>query len=182
MKTSGALVALGLALAGCGGAPAPAAANQASTTATPADLPALTGRVVDTAGLLTPAERTRLTAELAALEQRTSDQLVVVTTRTLGGRTIAQYGLALGNAWGVGQRGKDNGVLLIVASNQRQVRIEVGYGLEAILTNARAQRIIEQDILPQFRQSRWHEGIQEGTRAIIATLVAHADEPRQRRR
>jgi uncharacterized protein len=181
VKTPAILLALGLALAGCGSATAPAVASQA-TTATASNLPALTGRVVDTAGLLTPAERTRLTAELAALEQRTSDQLVVVTTRLLGGRTIAQYGLALGNAWHVGQPGKDNGVLLIVASNQRQVRIEVGHGLEAILTDARAQRIIDDAIVPRFRESDWHGGIEGGARAIIATLVAHAAEPRQGRR
>jgi uncharacterized protein len=178
VNTSGALIALGLALAGCGVANAPAAANQAATAA---NLPALTGRVVDGAGLLTPAEEARLSAQLAALEQRTSDQLVVVTTRMLGGRTIGQYGLALGNAWHIGQPGKDNGVLLIVASNQRQVRIEVGYGLEAILTDARAQRIVDDAILPHFRQSRWREGIEEGAQAIVATLIAHAGEPRRGR-
>jgi uncharacterized protein len=179
VKTPAALLALGLALAVCGSATEPAVAYQASGTA--ANLPALTGRVVDTAGLLTPAEEAGLSAELAALEQRTSDQLVVVTTRTFGGRTIDQYGMALGNSWHIGQRGKDNGVLLIVAPTQRQVRIEVGYGLQAILTNARAQRIIDDAILPYFRQSRWRDGIDEGVRAIVAILITHADEPRRGR-
>jgi len=184
VKAPAALILLGLALAGCGSASAPAAANQVPTAASaPAtDLPALTGRVVDNAALLTPAQEAALTEESAALERRTSDQLVVVTTPSLGGRPIEQYGLALGNSWHIGQRGKDNGVLLIVAPTERKVRIEVGYGLEAILTNARAAQIIDESIVPRFRESNWHEGIEGGSRAIVATLVAHADEPRQRRR
>lgn len=186
MNTPAVLLALGLALAGCGAASSPSAANQAAAPAAAAqaaaaDLPALTGRVVDNANLLTPAQEAGLTQQLTALEQRTTDQLVVVTTPSLGQRTIEQYGLALGRAWGIGQRGKDNGVLLVVAPTERKVRIEVGYGLEAILTNARAQQIINESIVPQFRQSRWHEGIDAGTEAIVATLVAHANEPRQRR-
>jgi len=182
------VLALGLALAACGSTAAPAAADRAAASApatapAPApDLPALTGRVVDSAALLTPAEKAGIAEDLAALERRTTDQLVVVTTPSLGGRTIDQYGLALGNGWHIGQRGKDNGVLLIVAPTERRVRIEVGYGLEAILTNARAQQIIDQAILPQFRQGRWYDGITAGTQEIVATLVAHADEPRRRRR
>jgi len=185
VKTPAALLAIGLALAGCEATSSPAANEAAATPARAlapaADLPALTGRVVDNAGLLTPAREARTTAQLAALEARTSDQLVVVTTPSLGGRSIEQYGLALGNHWHVGQRGKDNGVLLIVAPNERRVRIEVGYGLEAILTNARAQQIIDDAILPHFRNNDFPEGIRAGTDAIIALLVAHAGEPRQRR-
>jgi uncharacterized protein len=184
VRTPAILLAFGLALAGCGGAPAPSVANQAAARTAPAlaaDLPALTGRVVDTANLLTPAQEAALTAELAALESRTSDQLVVVTTPSLGSRTISQYGLALGNGWQIGRRGKDNGVLLIVAPTERQVRIEVGYGLEAILTNARAGQIIQEAVIPHFRQSHWRDGIEAGTQAIVATLIAHENEPRQRR-
>jgi uncharacterized protein len=185
VKTPAALLAIGLALAACGGATKPeaATANQATapSPARDADLPRLTGRVVDTADLLTPAQEAGLAAQLAALEGRTSDQLVVVTTPSLGGRTIAQYGLALGNGWHIGQSGEDNGVLLIVAPTERQVRIEVGYGLEAILTNDRAEQIIHDAILPHFRGSHWRDGIEAGSQAIVATLIAHADEPRQRR-
>jgi len=186
VRASAILLAIGLTLAGCGSATAPQAANQvaaapAPTPSPPADLPELTGRVVDNANLLTPAREAGTTAQLAALEAQTSDQLVVVTTPSLGGRTIDQYGLALGNQWHVGQRGKDNGVLLIVAPNEHQVRSEVGYGLEAILTNDRAGQIIQQSILPQFRANHYPEGIRAGTDAIIALLVAHAGEPRQRR-
>lgn len=145
-------------------------------------LPPLTGRVVDMADLLTPAQEDALVRRLAALERRTSDQLVIVTTRSLGGRSIEEYGLRLGNGWHVGQRGKDNGVLLIVAPHEHLTRIEVGFGLEAILTDARAHEIIRRDMLPQFRAGRWHAGIEAGTQAIVATLIAHEREPRRRRR
>ena len=186
MKAPATLLAIGLALAGCEAATAPPAANRAAAAPAPApptatDLPAQSGRVVDNAGLLTPAQEAGIEARLVTLEGRTTDQLVVVTTPSLGGRTIDQYGLALGNHWHVGQRGKDNGVLLIVAPNEHQVRIEVGLGLEAILTNARAGQIIQQSILPQFRDNHYPEGIRAGSEAIIALLVAHAGEPRQRR-
>jgi uncharacterized protein len=154
----------------------------AAPAGTAADLPPLTGRVVDMANLLTPVEEARLTRQLAALERRTSDQLVIVTTRSLGGRTIEAYGLMLGNGWHVGQRGKDNGVLLIVAPTEGRTRIEVGYGLEAILTNARARVIVDRDLLPRFREGRWRAGIEAGTHAIVAMLIAHEREPRRRQR
>ena len=131
--------------------------------------------------LLSPAEEAQLTTELAALERRTSDQLVIVTVPSLNGRTIEAFGLALGNHWRIGQRGKDNGVLLIVAPAERKVRIEVGYGLEAILTNARAAG----DHRPRHAAgasaaSAWNEAIAAGTQRIAATLVAHESEPRRR--
>jgi len=144
--------------------------------------PQLTGRVVDRAGLLSSAEEARLSADLAALERRTTDQVVIVTVPSLEGRSIEAFGRALGNIWGIGQRGRDNGVLLIVAPAERKTRIEVGYGLEAILTNGRAARIIERDMVPRFRESRWFAGIAGGTRSIIATLIEHEDEVRVRQR
>ena len=154
----------------------------AAVPASAQTFPPLTGRVVDQANLLSPAEEAYLTERLAALEARTTDQLVVVTMPSLGGRTIEAFGMALGNHWGIGQRGKDNGVLLIVVPAERKVRIEVGYGLEQILTNARASAIIHADLIPQFRQSRWYEGVRAGTRSIIATLVEREREPRRRMR
>lgn len=144
--------------------------------------PALTGRVVDTADLLSPAQEAQLTGRLADLERRTTDQLVIVTLPSLGGRSIEDYGLALGNHWGIGQRGKDNGVLLILAMEDRKVRIAVGYGLEAILTNERAAEIIRRDILPHMRKARYAPGIEAGVSVIVSTLIAHAREPRVRRR
>jgi len=184
-------LAAALALAGCGEAAveAPVANGQAAAArevgavnqAATADFPALTGRVVDTAEMLSVAEEERLTATLAGLEQRTSDQLVVVTVPSLGERTIEAFALALGNHWQIGQRGKDNGVLLVVARDQRTVRIEVGYGLERILTDARAAEIIADTMVPKFREADYAGAIVAGADAIVATLVAQADTPRRGR-
>jgi len=103
--------------------------------------PRLGARVVDEANLLDAAARADLEAKLAALEAKTSDQFVVVTVRSLGGRAIEDYGYRLGRSWGIGQKDKNNGVLLIVAPNERKVRIEVGYGLEGALPDAIASVI-----------------------------------------
>ncbi|MBZ0139108.1 MAG: TPM domain-containing protein, partial [Pseudorhodoplanes sp.] len=113
--------------------------------------PPLSGRVVDEAGLLDAATRAALTQTLAGLEARSTDQLVVVTLRSLRGTSIEDYGYRLGRAWQVGQKDKNNGVLLIVAPNERKVRIEVGYGLEGTLTDAISKFIIENSILPRFK-------------------------------
>jgi uncharacterized protein len=143
-----------------------------------AELPALTGRVVDAAEILSPAEEAALTERSSALERRTTDQLVVVTLTSLRGMTIESAGLTLGNRWGIGQAGKDNGVLVLIAPNERKVRIEVGYGLEPILTNERAQTIIDRDMLPPFREGRLADGIAAGTDAVARILIEHADTPR----
>jgi uncharacterized protein len=161
-------------------APSPPPAAQLRAPAE-AGYPALIGRVVDQAGLLGPEEESRLAAASAELERHTTDQLVIVTVPSLDGRPIEDFARALGNHWGIGQKDRDNGVLLVVAPNERRVRIATGYGLEAILTNARSGEIIERDLLPAFRESKWSEGISAGAEAIIRTLVEHADEPRRGR-
>jgi uncharacterized membrane protein YgcG len=132
--------------------------------------PALTGRVVDEAGLLTPAERQSLTDMLAAYEQKTTNQVVVVTLKSLQGTSIEDYGYQLGRHWGIGQKGKDNGALLIVAPNEHKVRIEVGYGLEGELTDAASKLIIENIIVPAFKSGRFGPGIVAGTGAILKVL------------
>src|ERR1700730_8780667 len=109
--------------------------------------PALSSRVVDEAGLLSAAERERLTAQLAAHEHATGQQVVVVTLRSLQGMPIEDFGYRLGRAWGIGEKGKNTGALLVVAPSERAVRIEVGYGLEGLLTDALSRSIIERDIL-----------------------------------
>jgi uncharacterized protein len=96
--------------------------------------------------------------------------VVVVTVPSLQGLTIEQFGYQLGRHWGIGQKGKDNGVLLIVAPNERKVRIEVGYGLEGTLTDALASGIIQNAILPEFRTGRFENGILQGTDAILTVL------------
>jgi uncharacterized protein len=153
-------------------APAPAAP----------EFPALTGRVVDSAGLLSPDEEQQLTAELKALEDRSSDQVVVVTLPSLQGYTIEDFGYQLGRHWGIGTGELDNGVLLIIAPNERKVRIEVGYGLEPILTDALSKIIIENAILPRFRAGDLAGGIKNGVRDITLSLTGDAAEVEARAR
>jgi uncharacterized protein len=138
--------------------------------------PALTGRVVDQANLLSPAKEAELTARLEKLEQDTTDQLVVVTVESLQDRDIADYGYQLGRHWGIGQSETNNGVLLIVAPNERKVRIEVGYGLEPILTDALSALIIHNQILPAFREGGFERGITDGVDAIETQLRLDPEE------
>jgi uncharacterized protein len=136
--------------------------------------PVLSGRVVDDAGLLPAPDREALTRSLADLEAKTTDQLVVVTLKTLQGRPIEDFGYQLGRAWGIGQKGKDSGALLIVAAAERKVRIEVGYGLEGTLTDAATKIIIEDTILPRFKTGDFPGGIKAGAAAIAQLLVGDA--------
>ena len=141
----------------------------AQAQSTPA-FPPLTGRIVDQAHLLSPETEAALDAKLAALENRTSDQLVIVTLASLQDREIEDYGYQLGRAWDIGQTDKNNGALLIVAPNERKVRIEVGYGLEPVLTDVMSNHIIQNEILPAFRVGGYERGIAAGVDAIIAQL------------
>ena len=142
--------------------------------------PALTGRVVDDAQLLTPQQEQALTGKLATLEQQTGDQLVVVTLPSLQDQEIEDFGYQLGRHWGIGQKENDGGALLIVAPNERKVRIEVGYGLEGVLTDAYSSLIIRNDILPAFRQGDYAAGIIAGTDSIITQLTADPAEAQAR--
>jgi uncharacterized protein len=132
--------------------------------------PALTGRVVDDAGVLNASTRKELTDMLAAQERATGEQVVVVTLGSLQGLSIEDYGYRLGRYWGIGQKGKNNGVLLIVAPKDHKVRIEVGYGLEGTLTDATSRAIIEGQILPNFRRGDFNAGIMAGTTSILSIL------------
>jgi uncharacterized protein len=136
--------------------------------------PALTGRVVDEAGIIPVTLQTELDSKLAQLEAKTTDQFVVVTLKSLGGYDISDYGYQLGRAWGIGQKGKNNGVILIVAPNEHDVRIEVGYGLEGDLTDAVTKLIIENSILPKFRAGDMAGGISAGVDDIIKVLSGDA--------
>lgn len=144
--------------------------------------PALTGRVVDSADLLSASDEQALTADLEALESRSTDQVVVVTLPSLQGYEIEDFGYRLGRHWGIGQEGKDNGVILIVAPKERKVRIEVGRGLEPLLTDALSKIIIENAILPRFRGGDFPGGIKAGVRDIIAVLTGDAEELKSRAR
>ncbi|MBI6664250.1 TPM domain-containing protein [Pseudomonas carnis] len=132
--------------------------------------PALTGRVVDSAQMIDPAVREQLTQQLQTLEQTSGDQLVVVTVPDLQGVPIEDYGYQLGRQWGIGQKGKDNGALLIVSRDDRQLRIEVGYGLEGVLTDAQSWVIINQVILPKFKAGNFSQGISDGVAAMIQVV------------
>jgi uncharacterized protein len=132
--------------------------------------PALTGRVVDGAHVLSPQTQADLTAKLADLETKTGRQLVVVTLPDLQGYDIEDYGYQLGRAWGIGQKGQNNGALFIVAPSEHKVRIEVGYGLEPVLTDALSSVILQEQVLPKFRTGDTEGGIVAGTNAIITQL------------
>ena len=125
--------------------------------------PPLTGRVVDDAHVLSPQTQADLTAKLAALEQTNSRQLVVVTLPTLGGDEIDDYGYRLLRAWGIGQKGTNNGALFIVVPSEHKVRVEVGYGLEGVLTDALSSVILQRAVLPKFRAGDVQGGIVDGT-------------------
>ena len=151
-----------------------AAEQNASAKETPSKesskSPALTGRVVDQAGILSPAVKAELETALAAHENNTTNQVVVVTLESLNGANIEEYSLELARRWGIGQKGKDNGALLVVAPNDKQIRIEVGYGLEGILTDALSSNIINYYIIPEFKKGDIQNGIKIGTQKIIALL------------
>jgi uncharacterized protein len=144
------------------------------------DFPTLSGRVVDEANILDQSTRAALTDKLAALEQKSSDQLVVVTLKSLQGTSIEDFGYQLGRHWQIGQKDKNNGVLLIVVPSERKVRIEVGYGLEGTLTDAISKLIIEGAIVPRFRANDYAGGITRAVDDIIDVLTGNAEEWKQR--
>jgi uncharacterized protein len=142
--------------------------------------PALTGRVVDGANMLSPTVENNLTGRLAALETETGRQLVVVTVPSLDGYPIEDYGYQLGRQWGIGEAKANDGVLFIVAPNERKVRIEVGYGLEPILTDALSSVILQTAVIPKFKAGDMEGGVVAGADAIADQLALPADEARAR--
>ena len=139
-------------------------------TAQALTFPALSGRVVDDAQMLDPATRQQLTQTLETHEKATGEQVVVVTVPGLQGASIEDYGYQLGRAWGIGQKDKNNGALLIVARDDRKLRIEVGYGLEDRLTDAQSSVILNQVITPAFKNGQFSQGISDGVAAILQVL------------
>ncbi|MDH4274399.1 MAG: TPM domain-containing protein, partial [Gammaproteobacteria bacterium] len=138
--------------------------------AAPPQFPALSGRVVDQANILPTPVQQQLTQRLAQLEQANGAQVVVVTLASLEGYDIADYGYQLGRQWGIGEKGKNNGALLIVAPQEHAVRIEVGYGLEGVLTDAYTRAIIETHIVPAFKQGDFPRGILAGVEALVQAV------------
>ncbi len=140
--------------------------------------PAFTGLVVDAANILPANRKAALEQKLEAFQQKTHRQLVVATIPDLGGDDIADYGYKLGRAWGVGLKGVNNGAILIVAPKDRKMRIEVGYGLEGVLTDAYSSVILNTKVRPAFKAGDLPGGIEAGTDAIIDILSAPDDEAR----
>ncbi len=140
--------------------------------------PPLTGRVVDDAKLLSPEAEQKLTDELADLEHKTGHQVVVATIPDLQGYPIEDYGYQLGRAWKIGDEKRDDGVVFLVAPNDRKVRIEVGYGLEPVLTDALSSTIIQAKVLPAFRSGNLEQGVVDGAEAVIQQLSLPEDQAR----
>lgn len=132
--------------------------------------PRLSGRVVDDAGVLNAATQSQLTAMLADYERASRQQVVVVTLKSLQGYPIEDFSYQIGRNWGIGQKDKNTGALLIIAPVEHKVRIEVGYGLEGVLTDAASRTIIERDILPAFRGGDFDAGVLAGTASIVRVL------------
>jgi uncharacterized protein len=144
--------------------------------------PALTGRIVDEAGLLNPADTQELRRTLEEIELKSTDQVVIYTAKSLQGYPIEDFGYRLGRFWQIGQQGKNNGVILLVAPNERKVRIEVGRGLEPQLTDALSALIIQNAILPAFRRGDFPAGIKAGIRDIRDVLLGDAEAVKERAR
>jgi uncharacterized protein len=159
-------VAVLVALAACVALALPALA---------ADVPFLTGRIVDEANILSAGVEQNLSQMSEKHEQATGNQVVVLTLPSLEGESIEGFATRVFDAWKLGQKGKDNGVLVIVAPNDRKMRIEVGYGLEGTLTDAGASRIIREAMTPQFKSGNYEAGIQNGVTAIVQALEGQGD-------
>lgn len=144
--------------------------------------PPLTGRIVDEARILSADDRAQIEATLQELEGKSSDQIVVYTAPSLQGYEIEDFGYRLGRFWKIGQAGMNNGILLIVAPNERKVRIEVGRGLEPLMTDALSSSIIQNTILPGFRRGDFPGGIRAGVRDIKDVLLGDAEEVKKRAR
>jgi uncharacterized protein len=134
------------------------------------DIPYLTGRVTDNAEILSETTRQSLTVSLKEHEDHTSNQIAILTVPTINGESIEEYAVEVFDAWKLGQKGMDNGILMVVVPNDRRMRIEVGYGLEATLTDAMAGRIIQFAITPKFKNGDYDGGITDGVRAVIDVL------------
>ena len=160
----GALAALALALAA--GA---AHAWEAGTDGLP-PIPPLKERVTDVTGTLSAADAQALSAKLAAWEQATGNQLAVLIVPSTKPEPIEAYGIRVADAWKIGRKGQDNGAILVVAKDDKKLRIEVGYGLEGVLTDVTAKRIIAETIAPDFRQGRFAQGIAAGVDQIMAVV------------
>jgi len=135
-----------------------------------ADVPYLSGRVVDDAELLSRETFDRVGALLRDHESRTGNQIAVLTTPSIEGESIEEFAVKVFNTWKLGQKGKDNGVLVVIVPRERKMRIEVGYGLEGMLTDAAASRVIRNVMAPLFKAADFNAGVEQGVTAVVAQL------------
>jgi uncharacterized protein len=149
-------------------------------TALAANLPPLAGRIVDQANILSADTRGSIEPKLAELEAKSGIQLVVATVTSLEGQEIEPYANELFRNWKLGEKTKNNGVLLLVAPNEHRVRIEVGYGLEGTLTDALSKVIIANAITPRFKTGDFNGGVSRGVDDIITVLTTDASEWQKR--
>ncbi len=145
--------------------------------ATAKEIPRLTAHVNDYANLIPQDQRQRIEAQLAQFEQQTGNQVAVLTIDSLEGEAIEDYANRVARAWALGQKGKDNGALLLVARQDRKMRIEVGYGLEPVLTDLQTSVIQNEVIIPYFKRGDFGGGIEAGVNAILSTIQGKAVEP-----
>jgi uncharacterized protein len=139
------------------------------------EIPPLTGRVVDLAGLLAPEQRRELEERLAREEEQSSVQIVVATIPTLESEPLEDFSIRLAEAWRIGQKGLDNGAIVIVVEDERRVRVEIGYGLEPVIPDGMAGRIIRERMTPRFREGDFYGGIDGGIDGL--TLAAREEYP-----
>ena len=138
-------------------------------------VPRLDGPVVDKAGVLSSSDETVIEQLLTDLERTTTAQVAILTVPDLGGENLESYSMAVAQEWKLGQAGKDNGALILLALREKKVRIEVGYGLEGDLTDAKSGYIIREVILPQFRQGNYAQGLYDGASAVSGVILKTAD-------
>ena len=134
------------------------------------DVPPLRGRIVDLANLLPADVTASLSAELAEHERKTGNQIAVLTLPSLEGESLEEFSHRVAATWKLGRKGTDNGVLLLVVPGERRIRIEVGYGLEGLLTDAKSSQIIRREIVPRFKTGAFAEGIIAGLKAVMGTI------------
>ncbi len=151
-----------------------AALLAAAPLAAAVEVPYLSGHVNDTAAMIPAGARERIEGKLAAFEKATGAQIAVLTVPTLNGEPIEDYSLKVAQAWKLGRKGVDDGVLFLVARDDRRMRIEVGYGLEAKLTDAQSRRILDDVVRPAFRNGDFGGGIDAGVDAITGTIEGKA--------
>jgi len=136
-------------------------------TAQGLDVPRLEGYVNDYAGMISPSAKSRIEERLRAFEQSDSTQIVILTVPSVEGENLEEFGIKVAEAWKIGQKGKDNGAILIVSKQDRKIRVEVGYGLEGRLTDLTAGRIIDLVIKPRFQQGDFDGGFIAGVSSMI---------------